>query len=184
MLGIASDLQTIDRALVTWGAEVRPAIARALNRTIERSRGFMVQRIVVATGLPTLIVEPTLKTIRATKDSLTAEVNPRTKAGAKQIPILQLRARQVGQGPRRPGGVSFVFEGASKTIPDAFIAKMRSGHTGVFTRRGRQRLPIIEAKGPSIRTLFERSEAEGLAQAERDLAVFTEDELQQVMRRG
>jgi hypothetical protein len=180
MLKITHNLQDIDRAVSGLPGKMRTALTRTLNRTIASTRQFMVNQMSAETGIPALIVEKKLRTIRAEDSTPEAEVTARTRAGSKRIPILQLRARQVGRGPTVPGGVVFQFAGETKTIGDAFIARMPTGHRGVFSRTGRRRVPIIEEKGPAWRTLFERAEDAGLAFAERELAVNAEAELRGV----
>jgi len=70
----------------------------------------------------------------------------------------------VGAKPYRPGllafpgtkqtkhGVSYRLSRTAgrKRIEHGFIATMPSGHRGVFARGGPSRLPIREARGPSI----------------------------------
>jgi len=140
-----------------------------INRTLENTHAFMIRAIAARTGLPALYLDPFLKVFRATADDLSGQVTARTRPAARMIPVLQLQARQIGRGPSLPGGVSFRFDGQTKVLPDAFVARMRSGKRGVFSRVGRQRLPIIEEKGPSVRTLFEDAEPDGRAFAQADL---------------
>lgn len=180
MLTVSADLRNLENNLNALPGLLKKSLALALNTTIEKTQAYMVERMAAATGIPAIIIEPSLKRIRAIETRLEAEVNAKTRGAAKAIPILQLQAKQVGRGPKVAGGVSFRFEGQTKTIPDAFIATMRSGHRGVFSRTGRRRLPIIEEKGPALRTVFDRASADGLAFAERELNDALEAELVKV----
>lgn len=181
-LTISIDSSGAQAVIGTLPRRLRSGTATAINKTVTRTRAFMVKAIAEMTGLPPLYVSPALKTVRASGERLEGEVNAATRMGARMIPILQLRARQLGRGPSVPGGVSFQFAGQTKTLPNAFIATMRSGHRGVFTRVGRSRLPIIEEKGPAMRTVFELAAEKGRAFAQQDLIASMARELDKVAR--
>lgn len=52
-------------------------------------------------------------------------------------------------------GVAFsIKKGERKTIKSTFLATMRSGHTGVFKRTSKKKLPIKEFYGPSTMQLI------------------------------
>lgn len=59
------------------------------------------------------------------------------------------RRRKRGKGVK-----ATVVKGKPYRIPHAFVAQMPSGHTGVFARKGKGRLPIRELFGPSIPQMF------------------------------
>ena len=117
------------------------AAALALNRTANTVRSTAVKSIAADMGIKQKAVRKGLfKIKRATVSRLRAEV----PGSSKRIPVIDLGARQTGQG------ITYQHGRQRKTILGAFIARMRSGHTGVFKRRGIKRLPIDERKGPSI----------------------------------
>lgn len=70
----------------------------------------------------------------------------RIKIRGKRLPLIQFGASQTKKG------VTYRIEkgGGRKRMQGGFIATMRSGHRGVFSRRGKSRLPIHEAFGVSI----------------------------------
>ena len=72
------------------------------------------------------------------------------------------RMIRTGRGKRR--GVSVEVNVGKRTIPKgAFTATLRSGHTGVFRRLGRSRLPIRELLGSRpADALLHHGEAEGV----------------------
>lgn len=183
MLDITVDTRGVDALLGALPTRLVTGTARAINRTVVQTRAFMVSAMAADTGLPPLIIDPALTVKRAAPGRLEGEVAATSRQAAKLIPILQLQARQIGRGPNRSGGVTFRFGGVTKTIPDAFIATMRrTGHRGVFTRRGKSRLPIIEEKGPALRTVFGMSSEKGRAFAQADLATNVAQELETVAR--
>lgn len=70
-----------------------------------------------------------------------------------------------GMGPRSPGGLlAEVNVGKQTFVRGAFVATMRSGHTGIFRRRGTSRLPIDELLGSRpVDALLHQGESEGVA---------------------
>ena len=73
--------------------------------------------------------------------------------------------------PTVRGGVTariYQSGGGRLHLKHAFVAKLRSGHYGVFSRTGKPRLPISEHHGPNAATAFERTpgaEAEIIAES-------------------
>lgn len=74
----------------------------------------------------------------------------RMRVGNAPTPVIELGARQTKKG------VTFgINKGAKRSlIRGAFIATMRSGHRGVFVRRGRARLPVDEAFTTRVSDVF------------------------------
>lgn len=70
-------------------------------------------------------------------------------ATGRGIALSKFRARQLKKGV----SVS-VKKGTRKLLPGRFIATMKSGHKGVYTRKSKTRLPIKELYGPGAATLF------------------------------
>ena len=68
-------------------------------------------------------------------------------------------------GPRSPGGMLVeVNVGKQTLVRGAFVATMRSGHEGIFRRRGTSRLPIKELLGSRpVDALLHKGEAQGVA---------------------
>lgn len=82
------------------------------------------------------------------------------------VPLIAYPARQT-----RKGVSVEVNRGKRTLIPGAFIATMRSGHVGVFRRRGKSRLPIKELLGSRpVDALLHEGESEAVA--ERGAASF------------
>lgn len=55
---------------------------------------------------------------------------------------------------RTPSGVSVRLGGKTRRLKSAFIATMKSGHEGVFRRRGKGRLPIRELWAPRLSNMM------------------------------
>ncbi len=138
----------------------RKAIARALNKTATTARVEAARNIRDAGyGLKVGKIKDALSIRRATGEELTAVL----RSTGQPIPLINYGARQTAKG------VSVNVKNGRKVIPHAFVATMRSGHTGVFIRTGKphlkqsrnakagkrtDNLPIDELFGPSIPSAF------------------------------
>lgn len=72
-----------------------------------------------------------------------------------RIPIYELKPAPRSVTRRRPeGGVR--YGAAKKLLPGSFIARMKSGHVGVFKRLEKTRTPLDELHGPSVALVFSR----------------------------
>ncbi len=76
------------------------------------------------------------------------------------VPLVAYPHRQTARG------VSVeVNRGKRTLVKGAFVATMKSGHEGVFRRRGKARLPIDELRGSRpVDALLHKGEAEGVAE--------------------
>lgn len=72
------------------------------------------------------------------------------KVNNKTVPLAEYPHRQTKRGV----SVSVNKGGARKLIEGAFVARMKSGHEGIFVRRGKARLPIDELFSSKITDLF------------------------------
>ena len=162
MASITLSLNSADtqRAIARLRARAVPAIVRALNRAQTSANAVMVRLVAADLGLKQKDIRDGIRLKPATASKLSAEI---VATGAR-IPLVKFSARD-----RRPRGVSARIPGGAGRYPQAFIATMRSGHTGVFQRKGVARLPIRELHGPSMPKVFEKHIPEGLARGEESL---------------
>ncbi len=138
--------------------DLRRAGVRAVNRSMQTVRTATLRGLAEDTGLAQRDIRPSLGLTRATF----GQPQARLVVTGRRIPLIAFRARQTLTG------VSYRLPGGRGTIAHAFLATMRSGHRGVFRRRGRARLPIVELRGPSLpqivrnRDLFNPAPAEAV----------------------
>jgi len=126
--------------------ELKRLSSKYVNRalTIRRASGSEIEKLewaLVVSGKPVpLIAYP-------------HQVKKRPKMGKRR------------QGPRDQGGVVVeVNRGKRTLIRGAFVARMSSGHEGIFKRVGRERLPIKELLGSRpIDALLHSGQADGVA---------------------
>lgn len=146
---LAAALQTMNVALSTG---VLVATARAINRTADSEKVALSRAIATDMGIQVGVVKAAITVEKATTHRLTAFVI----AKGARLPLIDLRASGPTPSRGRGRGVSYRVFGTTRRLPHAFIAKMASGHVGVFGRSGKARLPIHEKFGPSIAHVFRK----------------------------
>jgi hypothetical protein len=149
-------MRDVERMLVAVPKAVPRIIVRASNKAAITVRADMARRVSRVLGLKVSSVKRYQVFLdKATKTRLVAHVgasNWPTKAG-------YLRPRQLKRG------VKFGGPGGRRLIEGAFIARMKSGHLGVYLRRGPARLPIVEQHAQSAGGILKPMEAEIAAKA-------------------
>lgn len=148
------------------------AIARALNRARTAARTVQVREMSRDMGISQSAIKKEVRETNATPTKLFCRIEV---TGAR-IPLYQFKARQTKRG------VSYKLPGGAGKIDSAFIATMRSGHMGVFKRKGARRLPIQELYGPSLPRVFEKVRPLGLARGEEALATNLQHEFKFAMQ--
>jgi Prophage minor tail protein Z (GPZ) len=125
--------------------EMRTAVMRSLNRTADGVKTDASREIRKSYNVTNKALSPAFSIWRATTVDLVAKVS----ASGRPLQLIGFAARQV------KAGVSVsVKRGSRKVVKSAFIARMQSGHLGVFRRAGRKRLPIDELYTVSVPGMF------------------------------
>lgn len=129
------------------------ALPRALNKVADQAK-VQASREIRAAGyqLKVSVIKAAITLKRANRNTLQAEVI----ASAPMMPLYSYAAR------RTKKGITVAVRGGQRKLiqnQHAFIATMRSGHTGIFERvvvggKRAPRLPIRELYGPSIPQAF------------------------------
>jgi len=134
------------------------AVAKVASRAINKTATFGRTRIVRGLARALVVKQTVLKARHVTlrRASLRRLWATITTKGRRRIPLIDFKARQTKRG------VSYkIGKNARGKITSAFIASMKSGHRGVFARRGKTRLRIDERFGPSVMGVFERALHDG-----------------------
>ena len=154
------DVRTnIDQVLARMEAYRRQVVDRAivlaLNRCVEMARTDAARELRRAGyRLKASAFKASISITKASTGHLVATL----RVNRKPLPLIEYEARQTTTG------VSVRVNSSRKTVRHAFIAKMASGHRGVFVRAGGAKhkkvvkggknrwsgLPIKELFGPSI----------------------------------
>jgi len=179
-LDITFDYREVERALNAMERKQLPlATTRAINKTAKQAHTVAVKETAKDIRLPQKDVRAKFKLLKATRRHRVARII----ATGKRVPLTRFNAKQLKQLKR--GGVTYKGKGGRKKIPGAFIARMPSGHVGVFTRQSKKRLPIYEKFGPSIPHVFlETTRAKAAKQARRVWKKNMEHELRFALQRA
>lgn len=146
MLNVSMDIRAADKMLTFTEREALPkATTRALNKTVKSVQSVAIKLIAKDIGIAQKDVRKSLHIAKSTWTKPEASLT----AGGKRIPIMALKAKQT------KAGVTYRSKGGERgSIPGAFIATMKSGHTSVFKRLTKKRNPLIQLYGPSIPKVF------------------------------
>jgi len=159
-------------------------IARALNRSINSGRTLATRLIASDLGLKVGDVREFVSVQEARADRLEASV----QVSARRIPLIKFGA--AGPDPHadatQPGfrGVTVKMKGGAGHYFKAFIARMPSGHVGVFQRRGRRRLPIDQLHGPSPWRAYQKHQPTVVARVQEQLAKTLPHEIEYAVSRA
>lgn len=167
------DLTDVYAQIAALKRRAKPAIARALNRSANSAKTIMVREIAKDLGIKQKNVKESVVVRNAAPDHLTATFY----ASARRIPLMDFRAKGPNPSRGKGRGVTARLPGGVGRYPNAFIATMGSGHSGVFRRMRQSRLPIQELHGPSIARVFNKHVNTGLARAREQLIKNLRSEL-------
>ena len=158
MQSVRIDTREWERALKALGGKnAMKAGVRAVNRTAKNAKTAMVRVVATDMALQQKMVRDR---ITATSAKTSGPPAAYLYADQKRVPLINFKARQT----KRRGVTARLPTGAGK-YPNAFIATMKSGHQGVYSRntairsrkgmrRGSPALGIHELFGPSIAESF------------------------------
>ena len=129
------------------------AVVRAMNTAASQARTRTAERARSLLTADRERIEQSLLVKKATYGARAAKL----QIFDQPIPLFRFDVSFMF--PTVEGGVTAkTLHGESPlTLKHAFVAKMATGHVGVFSRRGKERLPIQEHYGPSVATVFEKT---------------------------
>lgn len=130
---------------------VKRATRSALNKTIRSARTVASTEIRKKYNIKKKDLDKrTMKVIRARSSNLTSKIVVRSRP----ISLIFYAARQLKKGVKLT-----IFKGKRILLPHTFLTTVKAGvagaaHTGVFKRRGKERLPVAEPKSISPSSMF------------------------------
>jgi len=154
-------LLAADEYLREFPQRAQRALLRAMNRSIKSARTVMVREIAKDTGLKSKDVRDAL----VLREAFATRPEASLAAKLKRLSLIDFRAKGPEPSRGRGRGVTYRLPGGKGRVENAFIATMHSGHRGVFKRKTRARLGIVELKGPSLGHVFAKYRPLGLARA-------------------
>lgn len=172
----------LDDVVRQLGKTMTPRLQRAgitaVNRTAASEKVAMSRAVATDMRLKVGVVKDAIALERASLNRPTAYVI----AKGKRIPVIEFNAR--GPEPSRGRGKGVTANLPARRYPNAFIARMRSGHRVVFQRSGKARLPIYELKGPSIAAVFQKHLPAGETRRNEQLVKEVTHQIQFALQRG
>ena len=134
---LEGNAEELARVLRDYGEEIfDTAKTRAINKTMEQGRTQIRREVSRAVGVPIKLLNRRIRLHRANKRRSEARLFIGT------VPVAVAEGEKYQKFNRLKTGVSYRGPGGRVRRKDAFVATMPSGHTGVFTRRGKARTPI------------------------------------------
>lgn len=127
---------------------VEKAVAAALNRAAEGARTIAIKKVRERYYIQAKDVRETIEIKKAMINEPVAII----KASGSPLALSKFRITPSNPPAKRRKKpiIARVVRGEGGPIRSAFVAKMQSGHIGVFRRVGKERLPITELYGPSV----------------------------------
>lgn len=143
----AEQIEKAQEALKFVPEKLPGVLSRAINRAAESARTEAGRKAREQYYIKQRDVVSTIRIRQATPDDLAAIVISR----GNLVPLTKFRVTPNRPQPTRKSPIIVrVKKGGGGPIKHAFVARMRSGHLGVFNRAGKKRLPIMERYGPSV----------------------------------
>ena len=135
-MSLRGDTRAMTRDLTRIQRRIAPRVTvRSLNRAIAKVNTQSVREISKTKGIKQKVIRSRMKIGKA---------SPRRHTSTLTAKVYGVRASDIGV-PRQTAMGTRV---GRHQFPRAFPATMPSGHLGVFKRRGRLRLPIVEQRVP------------------------------------
>lgn len=144
----AKQLEHAEAVLRHIPGGVEKAIVAALNRSAEGARTAAVKKVRERYYVKAGDVSKTIKIHKASPNNPFVII----RSTGSPMALSKFSITPTKPQPRRkkPIAARVLKSSGKKIIPGAFVAKMDSGHIGVFFRVGRSRLPIQQRYGPSV----------------------------------
>jgi signal recognition particle subunit SEC65 len=140
-------------------AALKRALRKAGATALRDMRSEASKRIRARKRIKTRYITRAL-TLRRPKGGDISDMSWSLDVSGEAVPLVAYPHRQTKKG------VSVeVNRGKRTLVKGSFVATMKSGHDGVFQRRGKARLPIKELRGSRpLDALLHEGEAEGVAE--------------------
>ncbi|ABO49743.1 conserved hypothetical protein [Desulforamulus reducens MI-1] len=143
----ADQIERVQDLLQHIPEAIPKAISNTINRAAETAKTEAARKARETYYVKHSDVIKTIRITKASPSNLSATVLSRSSPIA--LSKFNVTPRQP-QPKRRKPIIARVKKGAGGSIQGAFVARVTSGHVGVFNRVGPARLPITQRFGPSI----------------------------------
>ncbi|MHC1791791.1 hypothetical protein [Solidesulfovibrio sp.] len=160
MISLYYDIPSYERELAPLASipDLMPkALQRALGKTLTKLKTMFVKGVSAEAILQQKFIRAGLFQSGVTWDG--DEAHGYLGGTQGKQPLFRYKASPSGPSVRRPpvGAAAQVLRASGlQTIKGSFVARMKSGHTGLFWRKPGSRLEITELLGPSVQFFFSR----------------------------
>lgn len=136
--------------------ETKRATSKAINTAIPKIRNTIVDKTTQDYFISKANVKKTIDVKRATPSGLSAFI--RSKGGPVALTKFRVTPKRPPKRKGRTVKAQVMRNGGGGTIPNAFIARMGSGHIGAMYRKGADRYPIGQFHGPAVPSMLKNAE--------------------------
>nr|DAJ33445.1 MAG TPA: minor tail protein Z [Caudoviricetes sp.] len=158
-MSVTIDVKGLQEGLVKIDAlsgETKRATSKAINTAIPKIRNAIVNKTTQDYFISKANVKKTIDVKRANPSGLSAFIR------SKGRPVALTKFRVTPKRPPKRKGrtvkAQVMRNGGGGTIPNAFIARMGSGHIGAMYRKGADRYPIGQFHGPAVPSMLKNAE--------------------------
>lgn len=158
-MSVTIDVKGLREGLVKIDAlsgETKRATSKAINTAIPKIRNTIVDKTTQDYFISKANVKKTIDVKRANPSGLSAFIR------SKGRPVALTKFRVTPKRPPKRKGrtvkAQVMRNGGGGTIPNAFIARMGSGHIGAMYRKGANRYPIGQFHGPAVPSMLKNAE--------------------------
>lgn len=158
-MSITIDVKGLQEGLIKIDAlsgETKRATSKAINTAIPKIRNAIVDKTTQDYFISKANVKKTIDVKRANPSGLSAFIR------SKGRPVALTKFRVTPKRPPKRKGrtvkAQVMRNGGGGTIPNAFIARMGSGHIGAMYRKGADRYPIGQFHGPAVPSMLKNAE--------------------------
>lgn len=158
-MSVTIDVKGLREGLVKIDAlsgETKRATSKAINTAIPKIRNTIVDKTTQDYFISKANVKKTIDVKRANPSGLSAFI--RSKGGPVALTKFRVTPKRPPKRKGRTVKAQVMRNGGGGTIPNAFIARMGSGHIGAMYRKGPDRYPIGQFHGPAVPSMLKNAE--------------------------
>ena len=158
-MSVTIDVKGLREGLVKIDAlsgETKRATSKAINTAIPKIRNTIVDKTTQDYFISKANVKKTIDVKRANPSGLSAFI--RSKGGPVALTKFRVTPKRPPKRKGRTVKAQVIRNGGGGTIPNAFIARMGSGHIGAMYRKGADRYPIGQFHGPAVPSMLKNAE--------------------------
>jgi hypothetical protein len=170
------ELQRLEKTLAGIPRALPRIMQAALTRTATQARTEASRSLAKQTKLKISTVKDQIALLKASYTNWNSGI----QISRRRIRLIDLKARQTRRG------VTYASPAGRQLVASAFIARMPTGHIGVFKRRGPARLPIVELRGASLAQVWLAADAEArriFTESQAKLAKNVQGQVERILKR-